>query len=106
LLTALWVEDFEHLLGFFSPCGDLIIAIMNLKASDELFVNLNPPLSISRLPNDADKLFFTVCYLKNNALQTFNGFAFGLSQGRTGQWASLLLTLLEKSLQQTHQFRW
>jgi hypothetical protein len=101
-LTALRQEEFDHLLGFFSPLWQSYHRYYDLKGKRRIIPKFKSAAN-SSLPSDADKLFFILCFLKNNALQTFTGFAFGLSQSKTSQWVNLLLPLLEKSLQQAHQ---
>ena len=99
-LTGLRMDEFDHLLGIFSPLWQCYHRFYDLKGKPRTIPKFKAATN-STLASDEDKLFFILCFLKNNALQTFTGFAFGLSQ--SSQWVSLLLPLLEKSLKQAKQ---
>jgi hypothetical protein len=100
-LTALRIEEFDHLLSFFSPLWQSYHRYYDLKGKRRVIPKFKAATN-SSLPQEEDKLFFILCFLKNNALQTFTGFAFGWSQSKTSQWVDVLLPLLETSLQQAH----
>lgn len=101
-LTALQPEEFDYLLTYFSAQWQTYHQHYDLKGKRRTIPKFKPARN-SSLPTDEDKLFFILCYLKNNTLQTFTGFAFGLSQAKTSQWIKVLLPLLAKSLQQAKQ---
>lgn len=101
-LTGLQPEEFDYLLPYFSPAWKSYHRHYDLKGNRRVIPKFKEAKN-SSLPDDGDKLFFVLCYLKNNALQTFTGFAFGLSQSKTSQWLKVLLPLLEKSVRQAKQ---
>lgn len=101
-LTGLKTEEFDYLLSYFSYFWQAYHRHYDLKGKRRVIPKFKEAKN-SSLPTDGDKLFFVLCFLKNNALQTFTGFAFGLSQSKTSQWIKVLLPLLEKSLKQAHQ---
>lgn len=45
-----------------------------------------------------DKLFFILCYMKNNPTQEYGAASFGLEQGAANKWIHLLLPIAQKSL--------
>jgi hypothetical protein len=101
-LTALQPEEFNYLLTYFSTLWQEYHQQYDLKGKRRVIPKFKVAKN-SSLPAEEDKLFFILCYLKNNALQTFTGFAFGLSRAKTSQWIKVLLPLLEKSLKQAKQ---
>jgi hypothetical protein len=101
-LTGLKADEFDYLLGLFTPLWQSYHRYFDLKGQRRKLAKFTAS-SNSSLPLEEDKLFFILCFLKNNGLQTFTGFAFGLSQSKTSQWIKVLLPLLEKSLKQARQ---
>ncbi len=101
-LTGLQTDEFDHLLAYFAPLWEHYHRHHDLKGKPRKLPKFKPAKN-STLPTEADKLFFVLAYLKNNALQTFTGFAFGLSQGKASQWLKVLLPLLEQSLAKAGQ---
>jgi hypothetical protein len=52
------------------------------------------------LKGSLDKLFFVLVYLKQNSMQAYHGYTYGMSQGKVSQWLQVFLPLLEQALHQ------
>jgi hypothetical protein len=52
------------------------------------------------LNQPADRLLFSLVYLKTNPLQTMHGLQFGLSQSQTNYWMHHLLPVAQAALQE------
>lgn len=96
------VEEFDYLHTLFAPAWQKHHQYFDLKGHRRKIPKFKEDKK-SSLPGTDTKLFFILCYLKNNALQDFVAFTFSLSQGKVSQWVKVLLPILEQSLGQAHQ---
>jgi len=96
-LTSLTAAEFFELLAVFDKLWQGYHAQYDLKGARRQIKKYREHSSMS-LQGSLDKLFFVLLYLKQNPLQAYHGFSFGMSQGKVCQWLRVLLPLLEQSL--------
>jgi hypothetical protein len=96
-LTSLTATEFFHLLSVFDALWQHYHAYQDLKGESRRIKKFIEHSSMS-LKGSPSKLFFVLVYLKQNPLQSYQGFCFGMSQGKVSQWLKVLLPLLEKAL--------
>lgn len=98
-LTSLTAAEFFELLAVFDELWQGYHARYDLKGKRRRIKKYREHDSMS-LQGSLDKLFFVLVYLKQNPLQHYHGFSFGMSQGKVSQWLQILLPLLEQALHQ------
>lgn len=96
-LTSLTATEFFELLAVFDELWQRYHGQYDLQGERRRIKKYREHLSMS-LQGSLDKLFFVLVYLKQNPLQHYHGFSFGMSQGKVSQWLRVLLPLLEQSL--------
>lgn len=96
-LTSLTAAEFFELLAVFDNLWQRYHGQYDLKGARRRIKKYQEHDSMS-LKGSLDKLFFVLMYLKQNPLQAYHGFCFGMSQGKVCQWLRVLLPLLEQSL--------
>jgi len=96
-LTSLTATEFFHLLSVFDASWQFYHAHQDLKGERRRIKKFSEHGSMS-LKGSTCKLFFVLVYLKQNPLQSYHGFCFGMSQGKVSQWLKVLLPLLEQAL--------
>ena len=96
-LTSLTAAEFFELLAVFDNLWQRYHGQYDLKGARRRIKKYQEHDSMS-LKGSLDKLFFVLLYLKQNPLQAYHGFCFGMSQGKVCQWLLVLLPLLEQSL--------
>lgn len=96
-LTSLTATEFFELLAVFDNLWQRYHGQYDLKGERRRIKKYEEHHSMS-LQGSLDKLFFVLVYLKQNPLQHYHGFSFGMSQGKVSQWLRVLLPLLEQSL--------
>ncbi len=96
-LTSLTAAEFFELLAVFDELWQRYHAQYDLKGERRQIKKYREHSSMSLL-GSLDKLFFVLVYLKQNPLQHYHGFCFGMSQGKVSQWLRVLLPLLEQAL--------
>jgi hypothetical protein len=101
-LTSLTAAEFFELLVPFNELWQRYHAHYDLKGERRRIEKFSEHSSMS-LKGSLDKLFFLLVYLKQNPLQHYQGFCFGMSQGKVSQWLQVLLPLLEQSLAKLQQ---
>ena len=101
-LTSLTTDEFFHLLSPFAELWQRYHAHHDLKGKRRRLEKFSEHDSMS-LKGSPDKLFFVLVYLKQNPLQSYYGFTFGMSQSKVSQWLRVLLPLLEQALQRLKQ---
>jgi len=98
-LTSLTASEFFELLAVFDELWQRYHARYDLKGERRRIKKYQEHAAMS-LQGSLDKLFFVLVYLKQNPLQHYHGFSFGMSQGKVSQWLQILLPLLEQALHQ------
>ena len=101
-LTSLTAAEFFQLLEPFAELWQRYHAHHDLKGEQRRMKKFCEHGSMS-LKGSLDKLFFLLVYLKQNPLQHYHGYSFGMSQGKVSQWLKVLLPLLEQSLAKLQQ---
>ena len=101
-LTSLTAAEFFQLLEVFAELWQRYHAHHDLQGKRRRIEKFSEHGSIS-LKGSLNKLFFVLVYLKQNPLQYYHGFTFGMSQGKVSQWLKVLLPLLEQALQRLKQ---
>ncbi len=96
-LTSLTAAEFFELLAVFDSLWQGYPARYDLKGARRRIKKYREHDSMS-LQGSLDKLLFVLVYLKQNPLQHYHGFSFGMSQGKVSQWLRVLLPLLEQAL--------
>lgn len=96
-LTSLTAAEFFQLLEPFDTLWQHYHARHDLQGKLRRMEKFSEHASMS-LKGSLDKLFFVLVYLKQNPLQSYYGFCFGMSQGKVSQWLQVLLPLLEQAL--------
>ena len=96
-LTSLTATEFFELLAVFDALWQRYHAYHDLKGEPRRIRKFYEHGSMS-LKGSLDKLFFLLVYLKQNPLQAYHGYSFGMSQGKVSQWLQVLLPLLEQAL--------
>jgi len=96
-LTSLTAAEFFQLLEPFDTLWQRYHAHYDLKGERRRIKKFSEHGSMS-LKGSAHKLFFVLLYLKQNPLQSYQAFAFGMSQSKVSQWLRVLLPLLEQAL--------
>lgn len=96
-LTSLTAAEFFSLLALFDDLWQRYHAHRDLKGGRRRIEKFSEHSSMS-LKGSSQKLFFVLVYLKQNPLQCYHGFCFGMSQGKVSQWLKVLLPLLEQTL--------
>ena len=99
-LTSLTAAEFFELFAVFDELWQRYHAQYDLKGEQRQIKKYREHGSMS-LQGSLDKLFFVLVYLKQNPLQHYHGFSFGMSQGKVSQWLRVLLPLVEQSLHQS-----
>lgn len=95
-LTSLTAAEFFELLAVFDRLWQGYHAHYDLKGERRRIKKYQEHDSMS-LQGSLDKLFFLLVYLKQNPLQAYHGYSFGMSQGKVSQWLQVLLPLLEQT---------
>ena len=80
-LTSLTAAEFFHLLAVFDGLWQRYHAHQDLKGASRRIEKFTEHGSMS-LKGSTSKLFFVLVYLKQNPLQSYHGFCFGMSQGK------------------------
>lgn len=96
-LTSLTATEFFELLAVFDALWQPFHAHYDLKGEERRITKFYEHGSMS-LKGSIDKLFFLLVYLKQDPLQAYHGYSFGMSQGKVSQWLQVLLPLLEQAL--------
>ncbi len=96
-LTSLTASEFFELLAPFDALWQGYHAPYDLKGEQRRITKFYEHGSMS-LKGSLDKLFFLLVYLKQNPLQAYHGYSFGMSQGKVSQWLQVLLPLLQQAL--------
>ena len=96
-LTSLTTAEFFELLVPFDKLWQRYHAHYDLKGERRRIQKFREHGSMS-LKGSLDKLFFVLVYLKQNPLQAYHGYSFGMSQGKVSQWLQVLLPMLEQAL--------
>jgi hypothetical protein len=96
-LTSLTAAEFFELLEPFAELWQRYHAYHDLKGEPRRIQKFCEHSSMS-IKGSLDKLFFVLVYLKQNPLQHYHGYTFGMSQGKVSQWLSVLLPMLEQAL--------
>lgn len=95
--TGLTVVEFEHLLPAFQRAYAALYPPELTAAGKERKRQAGGgPKSV--FEGDAERLLFTLVYLKTNPLQTLHGLQFGLSQAQTNYWLHRLLPVVQSAL--------
>lgn len=101
-LTSLSATEFFELLVPFDEMWQRYHAHFDLKGERRRIKKFSEHGSMS-LKGSLDKLFFLLVYLKQNPLQAYHGYNFGMSQGKVSQWLQVLLPMLEQALHRLQQ---
>lgn len=96
-LTSLTAAEFFEILVPFAELWQRYHAHYDLKGERRRIQKFREHSSMS-LQGSMDKLFFLLVYLKQNPLQAYHGYSFGMSQGKVSQWLQVLLPMLEQAL--------
>jgi hypothetical protein len=96
-LTSLTAAESFELLEPFAELWQRYHAYHDLKGEPRRIQKFCEHSSMS-IKGSLDKLFFVLVYLKQNPLQHYHGYTFGMSQGKVSQWLSVLLPMLEQAL--------
>lgn len=83
-LTSLSPAEFFQLLAIFEELWERYHTQRDLKGKRRRIEKFAEHGSMS-LKGSAQKLFFVLVYLKQNSLQAYHGFCFGMSQGKVSQ---------------------
>jgi DDE superfamily endonuclease/Helix-turn-helix of DDE superfamily endonuclease len=97
-LTSLEIEEFEWLLGAFSPICETYFRYRTLEGKRRKIPS-SKEHGNAQLLGSEQKLFFLLLYLKTNVLQEHHAASFGVSQAKVSQFIPLLLALLDQTLQ-------
>jgi hypothetical protein len=100
-LTSLTATEFFQLLEVFDRLWQRYHTYHDLKGERRRLKKYTEHRSMS-LKGSASKLFFVLLYLKQNPLQSYQAFAYGMSQSKVSQWLQVLLPLLEQALAKLH----
>ena len=98
MLTSLTLEEFEVALAVSKRHWVSYYRYHSLEGKKRKLPNLKPEKATKTLPSTADKLLFSLSYLKNYPLQQFQAASFGILQTNVSQWVKLLHPLLQDSL--------
>jgi hypothetical protein len=101
-LTSLTAAEFCQLLVPFDEIWQHYHGHYDLKGERRRIQKFREHRSMS-LKGSMDKLFFLLVYLKQNPLQVYHGYSFGMSQGKVSQWLQVLLPMLEQALHRLQQ---
>jgi len=96
-LTSLSTGEFFQLLPVFDDLWQRYHSQHDLKGERRRTEKFSEHGSMS-LQGSASKLFFVLVYLKQNPLQSYQAYTFGMSQGKVSLWLKVLLPLLEQTL--------
>ncbi|MGV3589346.1 MAG: transposase family protein [Adhaeribacter sp.] len=96
-LTSLTAAEFLEILVPFDELWQRYHTHYDLKGNRRRIQKFREHGSMS-LQGSLDKLFFVLVFLKQNPLQHYQGFCFGMSQGKVSQWLQVLLPILEQAL--------
>ena len=96
-LTSLTAAEFFELLIPFDELWQRYYPYNDLKGERRRIQKFSEHGSMS-LKGSLNKLFFLLVYLKQNPLQAYHGYNFGMSQGKVSQWLQVLLPMLEQAL--------
>lgn len=97
-LTTLYPKEFDLLLPIFSQIWYRFYKVYTLKGKRRKKKNWYPQKDTPTLPTTQDKLFFILCYFKENPLQQYHAMTFEFSQGQVSMWVKLLTPMLEEAL--------
>ena len=95
-LTGLNPDEFADLLPLFSV--ELDNRLSKKTFTGRMRLNKYTQRKKDSIPDDEDKLFFVLLYLKNNLTQELLAALFGMSQDMASRWIQLLTEVLEKTL--------
>lgn len=96
-LTSLMVEEFEYLSEEFQKDWWRYYQYHTLRGKKRKNPLIAERADVS-LSTPEEKLFFVLVHLKNNPLNEFQAACFGLSEGKTSEWVTLLLKILQQTL--------
>jgi hypothetical protein len=95
-LTGLNPDEFADLLPLFSV--ELDNRLSKKTFTGRMRLNKYTQRKKDSIPDDEDKLFFVLIYLKNNLTQELLAALFDMSQDMASRWIQLLTEVLEKTL--------
>ena len=98
-LTSLNQFCYGRLLEVFDRRVVSYLSQHTLKGKQRLILSFKEPKN-SSLYGSISKLGFTLLFLKENPTQSYHGCLFELSQSKVSEWFSVLLPLLEASLEE------
>lgn len=98
-LTSLYPEEFDLILPHFATLWYKFNKIFTLEGKRRKKKNWYAQKDTKTLPTVEIKLFFLLVYIKQHPLQQFQGFVFGLSQGKVSQWVKILTPMLNEALE-------
>jgi hypothetical protein len=101
-LTSLTAAEFFQLLSVFDVLWQHYHTYHDLKGQKRRIEKSSEHRSMS-LKGSAGKPLFVLVYLKQHPLQAYQGFNFGLSQGKVSHWLRVLLQLQEQTLAKLQQ---
>ena len=96
-LTSLEAAEFFEILPYFENEWNKYRSVYDLKGVARI-ISKSSEDSRCSLKGNVAKLLFVLVYLKNNPLQSYQGFTFKMSQGKVSQWLKILLPVWEKAL--------
>ena len=97
-LTFLLPDEFETLLPKFQDAFDEYMQKNTF--SGKIRLNKYAPRTPKYLTSIEEKLFFILVFYKQHPTQEMLAFSFGMEQAWAGKWISILMPILEQTLQQ------
>lgn len=97
-LTSVSIALFDEILPFFTDAHDEYFRWHDIKGKSISRRRSHVIQSNSPLPTVADRLFFILCFLKNNPTQEYHAACFDMSQQQCGQWIHTLTEVLRIAL--------
>lgn len=97
-LTSVSITLFDELLPFFTDAHDEYFRWHDIRGKSISRRRSHVIQSNSPLPTVAERLFFILCFLKNNPTQEYLAACFDMSQQQCGQWIHTLTEVLRIAL--------
>ena len=97
-ITTLYPEEFDLILPIFSEIWYKFYKIYTLQGKRRAKKNWYSQKDTPTLATTEDKLFFILCYYKENPLQEYQGLTFEFSQAKVSNWVKILTPMLEEAL--------
>lgn len=97
-LTSVSITLFDEILPFFTEAHEEYFRWHDIKGKSISRRRSHVIQTNSPLPTVADRLFFILCYLKNNPTQEYHAAFFDMSQQQCGQWIHTLTEILRMAL--------